>query len=163
MSKVEIRVRPVVRHIVTRYTERQPLPEGQKSDGPRASLETLGEFDSEARAEEMADAVRSAMPKPRQFAAVERNHFDFLTNVIYFDAEEDALAYAEHARSQGREFRVYSREITDPVALAHHEMGMRSYGFPGGIAEVKLPPEPPGPIKHQSEDIFPLSALGVKA
>lgn len=49
MSQVEIRVRPVVRYIVTRFI---PQSQGQ------SSVETLGEFDNEGYAEQVAAALR---------------------------------------------------------------------------------------------------------
>jgi hypothetical protein len=55
MRKVEVRVRPVIRHIVTLY-ESGPLP-GTK-DKYHATLDTLGEFDNEAQAEFVAEALR---------------------------------------------------------------------------------------------------------
>jgi hypothetical protein len=138
MSKVEIRVRPVVRHVVTRYTEGGPLRDGTNA----ACSEKLGEFDNERQAEAVAEALRGAIQKPKQYVAIERT-FGVITNARYFDVEADVLAYVEHALTQHREFRVFSREITDPVGLAHHQMGMVSYGFPGGIDSVELPPALP--------------------
>jgi hypothetical protein len=128
MSTTEIRVRPVVRHIVTRY----------EADERGASSSPLGEFTNEEYAEQVAEALRGSIPKPMQYVAVERT-FNELTNAVYFDTEADATAYAEYALSKGREFRVFGREITDPVARARHEAGMASYGFPGGIEQVELP------------------------
>lgn len=139
MRKVEVRVRPVVRHIVTLY-ESGPLP--GTADKYHATLDTLGEFDNEAQAEYVATALRKQAPKPMQYVAVERG-FDALTNAVYFDVEEDALEYVGHARSKGREFRVFAREVEDPVARAHHEVGMVSHGFPGGIENVQIPAKPP--------------------
>ena len=147
MKNTEIRVRPVIRHSVTRYT-RESHPDGMESGG----CESLGEFANEAYAEEVAAALRTQEPKPMQYAAVERNHFDIATYALYFDVEADALAYAEHAKKYGREFRVFSREITDPVKKAHHEMGMISYGFPGGIDQVELPPALPLPPEIAGKD-----------
>jgi hypothetical protein len=137
MSTVEIRVRPVVRHVVTRYSEGGPLRDGTKA----ACSEKVGEFDNEQQAERVAEALRDAIPKPKQYIAVERT-FDSMTNAAYFDMEADALAYVAHALTQDREYRVFSRELTDPVAIARHEAGRIDYGFPGGIEQVELPPKP---------------------
>jgi hypothetical protein len=145
MLKTEIRVRPVVRHVVTRYTEATDA-HAPVAGGRSASLITMGEFDNEAQAEQVAEALRATIPKPRLYVAVERNHWDTLAHALYFNTEADAYAYVKHAEAKGREFRVFSQEITDPVKLAHHEMGMVSYGFPGGIDQVEMPPELPGPV-----------------
>jgi hypothetical protein len=106
MSTVEIRVRPVVRHIVTRYTKGD-------SYSP-ASLETLGEFDNEAQAQEMAAALKAGLPKPMQYAVVERT-FELQAKVVYAnsigeaEALKDQLEYAPPCR----EYRIFARDISD--------------------------------------------------
>lgn len=50
----EIRVRPVVRYVITRYYHASP------ADGLPASSEVLAEVDNELRAEELAEALRVA-------------------------------------------------------------------------------------------------------
>jgi 2'-5' RNA ligase len=142
MRKVDIRVRPVVRHVVTWY---ESGPMSGTTDKYHATLDTLGEFDNEAQAERVAEALRASTPKPMQYVAVERNHWDTLAHAMYFDVEADAYAYVKHAESKGREFRVFAREVTDPLQRAHHEMGMVSHGFPGGIDQVEMPPALPQP------------------
>ena len=107
MSQVEIRVRPVIRHVVTRY----------RSEGRYASSETLGEFDSEQYAEEVAATMRAALPKPKQYAIVERG-FDVGAKVYYAEEREQAEAYRVQLQEHfGKEFRIYEREVTDPIAL----------------------------------------------
>ena len=128
MTTTEIRVRPVIRHMVTRHT----------SEERGGSLETLGEFTNEGYAEQVAEALRGAQPKPMQYAAIERRHFDIITNVCYFDVKSEAELFVAHALANGREFRLFLREVTDPVKLAHHEVGMIGGGCPS-----MLPPELP--------------------
>jgi hypothetical protein len=131
MQKVEIRVRPVIRHVVTRYTASEPLPPIAGAERrTSASLETLGEFDNELQAEQVAAALSATLPKTMQYVAVERT-FDALTNALYFDYEEDATQFVARALQQGREFRVFSRVVTDPIALAHRN-AMPSHPHPQG-------------------------------
>lgn len=120
MKQVEIRVRPVIRHVVTRYTQ-EPTP--GTGDRYNASLETLGEFANEEQAERVAEALRSQAPKPMQYVAVERC-WGLASNVLYFDLQQEADAFAAMALEKGREFRVYGREATSALTRARHEMGM---------------------------------------
>jgi hypothetical protein len=150
MSKVEIRVRPVIRHVVTRYTAPEPAPSGSNPANGRSSLETLGEFDNEAQAEEVAKCLQEVYlawqarihaenhPKPMQYVAVERG-FECATNAEYFNLEADALAFVEHASKAGREFRVYAREVTDPMSKACLEL---EYGV-GRPQVPRVPPKVP--------------------
>lgn len=107
MSHVEIRVRPVVRSVVTRYA----------SDGRGASLETLGEFDNEAYAEIVAEALRDRNA-PRQYALIQRT---FEPGAKVFYAEHEGVATVmkdELEREHGCEFQIFERLMTDPVAVA---------------------------------------------
>lgn len=102
---LEIRVRPVTRHVVTRY-ESDGLPRGAASCG------TLGEFDSPARADEVALAIRASEPNARvvtsdgvvydpieqEFIITRVNTFE-VQNVVHFarskqeaEASRDKLA-----------------------------------------------------------------------
>jgi len=139
MEKVEIRVRPVVRHIVTRHTERQTLPVGQKyADGPRSSLETLGEFDNEAQAEQMAAALRNALPKPMKYAIVQRS-FDVDVKVYYANEREQAEAYCRELMDHfGVEFRIFARELTDPIAKARAEVTPAGCWQPLGLPPLAV-------------------------
>ena len=129
MKQVEIRVRPVVRHVVTRFTEERTSAPGEAPAYTR-HLETLGEFDNEAQAEAVAEALRGQAPKPMQYVCVERG-FECVTNAMYFDCEQDADEFIRLAREQDRDFRKYSREVTDPVHKARLEVegGLRVPGF----------------------------------
>lgn len=111
MKTTEIRVRPVIRHAVTRFT--------QEERG--ASSECMGEFSHESYAEEVADALR-AQHAPQQYVAVERG-FQYETNAVYFDSERAVMDFVDRARAQEREFRVFSRALTDPMAKARVECG----------------------------------------
>lgn len=112
MSKTEIRVRPVVRHIVTRHTEWGDT--GRKT-------EPVGEFDNEQYAEEIAEALRKAH-KAKQYAIVERS-FEFGAMVAYADHIEVAEAMQRDLQAEhGREFRIYEREVTDPMAIARIQL-----------------------------------------
>ena len=68
MKKVEIRVRPVTRYVVTRY-------EGEVREDGRCSAgcSSLGEFDHEYYAERVAAAVR-AFEKTSECAEMDRAH-----------------------------------------------------------------------------------------
>jgi hypothetical protein len=109
MSQVEIRVRPVIRHVVTRFT---PASEGQ------SAVETLGEFDSENYAEQVAETLRQAIPKPKQYAIVERTVGEIGARVWYAEEREEAESHQRQLEEHfGREFRIFEREVTDPIVL----------------------------------------------
>lgn len=111
MSTTEIRVRPVVRHAVTRFTQ----------DGRSAGSEMIGEFANEAFAEEVAEAL-SRKTAPRQYIIVERT-FDAAARICYADHASVADEIkTDMERELGSEFRVYSREMTDPIAIARVQM-----------------------------------------
>jgi cephalosporin-C deacetylase-like acetyl esterase len=130
MSTVEIRVRPVVRHIVTRYTK------GDK----QASLETLGEFDNEAQAESVADALRDRyITKPTQYAIVQRTIGEVDAKVYYAEERAQAEAYRDELMAHfGSEFRIFTREVTDPVAAARISVTPEGCWQPLGL--TPLPP-----------------------
>lgn len=107
MKTTEIRVRPVIRHIVTRYT--QEVMPGTEAD-PRyfGGLETLGEFDNEAQAEQMAAALR-AQSEPKDFVVVQRT-FDIDAKVYYAYSQEEADQLVKQLYyDTAKEYRVYSR------------------------------------------------------
>lgn len=96
---LEIRVRPVTRHVVTRY----------ESDGLRrggASCGTLGEFDSPARADEVALAIQAQEPHARvvisdgtvhdpieqQFVITKVNTFEVQNEVYFANSFGEALS-----------------------------------------------------------------------
>lgn len=66
MQKVEIRVRPVIRHVVTRYTQ----------DARGGSSEAVGEYANEQYAEHVAHALR-------YIAAIELPSFDVRYSARY--------------------------------------------------------------------------------
>jgi hypothetical protein len=140
METTEIRVRPVVRHVVTRYKQAEI---GKGPDGlPRysAGLETLGEFDSEEYAEQVAGAMRERFAA-RQYVAVERG-FEVVANHIYFETAAAAEAFVEKALLEEREFRIYSRVVTDPVAKARIESGWGTESIPDVPPRVEYVPAP---------------------
>lgn len=99
MTTPEFRVRPVIRHIVTRFT----------SDPERgaSSLETLGEFANEGYAEIVAEALRERVA-PRKYAIVQRS---FETSVLVYYAADETEAQACKASCEaehGGEFRIFS-------------------------------------------------------
>lgn len=111
MSTTEIRVRPVVRHAVTRF----------KQDARSAGSEMIGEFANEAFAEEVASAL-TWKSRARQYVIVERS-FDVTAQVGYADYESVAEAIREDMEKEtGREFRVFSRELTDALSIARVQM-----------------------------------------
>lgn len=70
MKKVEIRVRPVTRYIVTRYEE-----EIDEAGRGSAGCYSLGEFDHEYYAERVAAAVR-AFEQTDQCVEMDRAHME---------------------------------------------------------------------------------------
>lgn len=132
MINTEIRVRPVIRHVVTRFP-------GNRGPGP----ETLGEFDSEAAAEELAGALRSSMQRPKQYIVVQRS-FDVDVKAYYAEELAQAECYKDELQAHyGHEFRIFEREVTDPVMVA--QMAVTPAG---SWSPLNLPalanPSPPG-------------------
>lgn len=99
MSTKEFRVRPVVRHIVTEFT---PVPSGTNS------VSTLGEFDNEAYAELVKNALEE-QAAPREFAIVKLDHHNATTEVTYRYTREDADDFVATRRAEREEWRIYSR------------------------------------------------------
>lgn len=113
MQKPEFRVRPVIRHVVTRYTPSYS-PEPGCLNGP--SLETLGEFDSDGYAEIVAEALRERVA-PREFVIVEQVLGAMQARVTYAYSEEEAAArMATEEAVEGKTYRVYSR-IREPQPI----------------------------------------------
>jgi hypothetical protein len=139
---LEIRVRPVTRYVVTRY-ESDGLPRGAASCG------TLGEFDSPARADEVALAIRASEPHARvvtsdgtvhgpvelQFVITKVNTFDVQNEVYFASTAEEAAAQvsklaATHAEAQWQVFSRPKHASTQPAvaAIAHDWRVSASYG-----------------------------------
>jgi hypothetical protein len=111
MSTVEIRVRPVIRHIVTRYTPSQPLPSVVAGIERRtdAMLETLGEFDNEDQAEMVAAALR-AKATQHAYAIVQETMGEIGAHVYYaYDEAEAAQRKADLEADGTQTYRIYSR------------------------------------------------------
>lgn len=106
MSTPEFRVRPVIRHVVTRYTP---------PDSPEpASVETLAEFDSEGYAEIVKEALAEKVA-PREFVIVESTMGEPMARVTYAYSEDEAIQrMAESQAMEGKTYRVYSR-IKEPM------------------------------------------------
>lgn len=103
MSKPEFRVRPVVRHVVTRYT----------SEAHSGSLETLGEFNNEGYADIVTEALRERVA-PREYVIVEQTQGDPMARVLFaYDEQEAQTRMAEMAKD-GKSYRVFSR-IKEPM------------------------------------------------
>jgi predicted DNA-binding WGR domain protein len=136
--ETEIRVRPVVRHAVTRFTK----------DGKSAGSEMIGEFANEAYAEELAEALRKSH-RAKQYVIIQRS-FEFDAKVGY----ADHLSVAQEMKREledlyGGEFRIYERELTDPMAIARvsletEEMALFGYQQRKRIVNVgaDTPPHP---------------------
>jgi hypothetical protein len=105
MQKPEFRVRPVIRHVVTRYTPSHS-PEPGVINGP--SLETLGEFDSEGYAEIVKEAL-DEMAAPREYVIVESTLGEKMASVTYAYSEEEALKRMAEEAADGKAYKVYSR------------------------------------------------------
>jgi hypothetical protein len=99
MQTTEIRVRPVVRHVITRYT----------NDAVRGgSVETLGEFDNEAQAEQVAEAMRS-VHWPKKFVIVQVT-FEPETKAYYAESLDEANETAVKLTAEtGGDWRIFSR------------------------------------------------------
>lgn len=105
--EVDIRVRPALRHSITRYTR----------DGNNSGVETLCEVANERYAEEIMEALR-VKNAPKTYSIIQRS-FDVMVMVVYADELEQAARYKEQLEKfYHQEFRIYEREITDPVKLA---------------------------------------------
>jgi hypothetical protein len=100
MRNVEIRVRPVIRHVVTSY-------EGDPSSQQGGSR-TLGEFDNEGYAEEIADALRKKAA-PREFVMVQDTVGEVMAEVFYAYSETEVDAFLASDKAQGKSFKVFSR------------------------------------------------------
>ena len=113
MQTKEIRVRPVIRHIVTEY----------RDDGVAASVATVGEFANEEQAEKVAAALRG-QNAPRLWIAVECT-FIPLTNVLYFQTEAGAKAFAQEAAAAAdpRQFDVFARAVQGIGYASDEEKG----------------------------------------
>jgi hypothetical protein len=98
MSTPEFRVRPVVRHVVTRYVP----PNANVASG----VETLGEFDSEGYAEIVREALAERVA-PREFVLVEQSPGEMRPIVFYAYGEDEV----ERVKAQHPEtgFRVFNR------------------------------------------------------
>jgi hypothetical protein len=107
MSTVEIRVRPVIRHIVTRFTEERTSAQ-DKAPAYSRKLETLGEFDNEAQAEEVAAALRAGEGE-HCYAVVQATGGDIDAEVYYAYDLAEAEQMKTRLETDGKTFRIYSR------------------------------------------------------
>lgn len=104
MKTTSIRVRPVIRHAVTRHTS-EVMEDGRGSGGS----ECLGEFSHESYAEEVAQALQEKHA-PREFVIVERTLGAAEARVTYAYSEEEAVGrLASEEAVDGKEYRIYSR------------------------------------------------------
>lgn len=111
MSTPEFRVRPVIRHIVTRYTPSYS-PEPGCVNG--SSLETLAEFDSEGYAEIVREALAERVA-PREYVIVEQTFGAIEARVKFAYSEQAALELmASEAAESGKSYRIFSR-IKEPM------------------------------------------------
>jgi hypothetical protein len=105
MKTTEIRVRPVVRHVVTRYTSE--YDEATKSCG--GSCETIGEFDNERFAEEVAKVLQEEA-QPKQYAVVESTLGDIQAQVYYAEGQREAFELSKKLSAETlKTFRVFER------------------------------------------------------
>jgi hypothetical protein len=107
MSNPEFRVRPVIRHVVTRFSEDRT----SALDEPPAytrKLETLGEFDSEGYAEIVAEAL-AEKAAPREYVIVQETLGKVMAKVYYAYSEDEVNMRLMEPELQGSSYRVYSR------------------------------------------------------
>jgi hypothetical protein len=103
----EIRVRPVVRHIVTEYHS------GVTAEGSNyGGCATLGEFDSEAQAEKVAAAIR-AQHEPREYVMVEQAPGKEFPRVFYAYSEQEVADFLSKPRLDSG-YNVFSRARPRP-------------------------------------------------
>lgn len=106
MSNPEFRVRPVIRHVVTRFSEERT----SALDEPpvyKRQLETLGEFDSEGYAEIVAEAL-AEKAAPREYVIVQDRNGEILTCVFYAYGEDELQQRLQEMPSS-ESYRVFSR------------------------------------------------------
>ncbi len=111
MQKPEFRVRPVIRHVVTRFTPQPPPPEGSGyfSGCANGGVETLGEFDSEGYADIVAEALRERVA-PRTYVIVQETLGEEVAIVQYGYDEAEALSRKRTLEERtGKSFGIYSR------------------------------------------------------
>lgn len=138
MNITEIRVRPVVRHIVTRYTAPEPFPPGVSGDGPRGSVETLGEFDNERQAEEMAHALRyMAAIEPPAPSLPHACHLEHLVGEYGFNGYSSRFA------------------IGDGVLFKQGVWQVAAVEFWPGKVKYRLTPAAGEDETANSEDVYP--------
>lgn len=103
MEHVEFRVRPVIRHVVTRFSSRND------GEGVSASCGPLGEFDNEGYADIVVEALRERVA-PRVYAVVQETLGDetAIVHYAYDEAQADARKQDLEQRT-GKSFRIYSR------------------------------------------------------
>lgn len=102
METTEIRVRPVIRHAITRFVA------GQHADGMSyGSSECLGEFSHESYAEEVAQAMREKVAM-REYALVEETPGTMNPAVFYAYSEEEVARFLAEPKD-GKGWKVYSR------------------------------------------------------
>jgi hypothetical protein len=115
MSKVEIRVRPVVRHVLTRYTE-SGAPDGSKYSG----VVTLGEFDNEAYAEQVAHAMRyMAAIEPPAKNLQHACHLEELSGEYGFNGYSSRFAIGDDVLYKQGTWRVDAVEFRDGKVMYH--------------------------------------------
>lgn len=101
MKTVGIRVRPVIRHVVTKW-------ESDPENGAGGSS-PMGEFDHESYADEVAEALRDKYA-PRVYAIVEETIGEVQARVWYAYSPEEAQMRADQAVAEtGKSYRIYSR------------------------------------------------------
>jgi hypothetical protein len=138
MKTISYRVTPVTRWNLT-------LREDDPERGA-GSCGSVGEFASSDAAEQVGRALAAQTPGTKftpmdgetevtpyqQWVAVERG-FKCATNVVYCHGREAAETFAALAQADHqREFRLFSRQVTDPVAAAHVGVG-------GGFTVPSMP------------------------
>lgn len=104
MKTTEIRVRPVVRHSVTRYTR----------EVHGTSHEVVGEFDNEQYAQQVAEAM-SQQSAPRVYVIVEDTLGVIDARVYYATDDQEARERQALCEMEtGKTFRIYSRLVDRP-------------------------------------------------
>lgn len=99
MKTTEIRVRPVIRHAVTRY-----MSEPETGCG---GSELLAEFSHEAYAEEVAQALKEQSAQ-RDYVLVQETVGEIMAKVYYAYSEEDARAKLS-GMPDSESYKVFSR------------------------------------------------------
>jgi hypothetical protein len=128
--EIDIRVRSVLRHHITRRR-----PNGDEG----AVVESICEVANEAMADEIAELFRKA-GAPKKYAIIERT-YSINAKCIYAEEYEQALEYKKQLEEFfDAEFRIFEAELTDPVKVAQANLRVPGTWSPLNLLAMDTPP-----------------------